>query len=220
MNLREQRFGSALMRDLETGSIWVQATGEAIEGPLAGSRLALLGVEITSLSRWQENHPETTVYGTVHGPDTAAERVLWEPGRAKFIALAVKTPQGVRAYCFQDIVDAGGVLEDVIGDRPIAVVYEAGAYAMAAFDRRTEHGIAHLRLDRRPGAVLWVLADLFDAPLDRRTGRVLRDSDPNAGEAEDLPGLEPLAFHPILLDRFRVHYPEGTVYSPPDRAPR
>lgn len=50
-----------LMRDRETGTIWQQATGEALMGPVRGKKLPLLGGHIATLAGWKKIHPETLI---------------------------------------------------------------------------------------------------------------------------------------------------------------
>lgn len=48
-----------IMRDRETGTLWQQATGEALVGPLAGKQLDLLAGELTTWGGWKTAHPAT-----------------------------------------------------------------------------------------------------------------------------------------------------------------
>jgi len=48
-------------RDVETGSRWQQSTGEAISGPLTGSRLTLYPFVLTTWKAWRARYPNTTV---------------------------------------------------------------------------------------------------------------------------------------------------------------
>ena len=50
-----------ILRDRQTGTIWQQATGEAVDGPLAGAQLALLGGEEARWASWRAAHPGTAV---------------------------------------------------------------------------------------------------------------------------------------------------------------
>ncbi len=50
-----------LLRDRESGSIWQQATGEALMGPLAGARLSPLPGTQLAWGAWQSQVPETTL---------------------------------------------------------------------------------------------------------------------------------------------------------------
>ena len=45
--------------DHETGSVWSQPLGEAILGPLTGTRLELLSSTLTTWDDWRAQHPST-----------------------------------------------------------------------------------------------------------------------------------------------------------------
>ena len=59
----QAREGVALMRDLETGSLWQVLTGQAIDGPLFGQRLERLPSHYSFWFAWSDFHPETELYG-------------------------------------------------------------------------------------------------------------------------------------------------------------
>ncbi len=62
-----------VMRDAETGSLWQQFTGEAIEGPLAGARLERIAAERLPLAKWKELWPRGMILEPVDGDaDTIA----------------------------------------------------------------------------------------------------------------------------------------------------
>ncbi len=48
-----------VMVDHATGSYWVQVSGEAVVGPLTGTRLTPLPSQMTTWGQWKELHPET-----------------------------------------------------------------------------------------------------------------------------------------------------------------
>jgi len=50
-----------VMRDVETGSIWQQASGRALEGPLAGAELTVMPYQVLSLSQWLTEAPSSLV---------------------------------------------------------------------------------------------------------------------------------------------------------------
>src|SRR5262249_39656226 len=50
-----------IMKDSETGSEWVQLTGEAIAGPKKGRSLDELPATWTDWKTWRQAHPDTTV---------------------------------------------------------------------------------------------------------------------------------------------------------------
>ena len=59
----QAREGVALMRDLETGSLWQVLTGQSIDGPLFGQRLERLPSHYSFWFAWSDFHPETELYG-------------------------------------------------------------------------------------------------------------------------------------------------------------
>jgi len=54
-------------KDVETGSSWQQATGEAIEGPLKGTRLKLYPAARTTWAEWRKRFPHTMVLKPLPG---------------------------------------------------------------------------------------------------------------------------------------------------------
>ena len=83
--------GNEVQKDVETGTSWQQATGEAIDGPLKGTRLTLYPVIRTTWAEWRKQYPHTTVLKPLPGylermPDAARRikeitRVAPEGGR-------------------------------------------------------------------------------------------------------------------------------------------
>jgi hypothetical protein len=54
-------------KDVETGSRWQQSTGEAISGPLKGSRLELYPFILTTWHAWRARYPKTTLLEPLPG---------------------------------------------------------------------------------------------------------------------------------------------------------
>lgn len=50
-----------VLEDRQTGSLWAQGLGEAIHGPMTGTRLERYPSEITSWESWSSRHPDTLV---------------------------------------------------------------------------------------------------------------------------------------------------------------
>lgn len=51
-----------LMRDRGTGTVWERLSGRAVRGPLAGEMLRPLVGVVWNRDRWEQIHPEGTVY--------------------------------------------------------------------------------------------------------------------------------------------------------------
>ncbi len=58
-----QGENQSLMVDAETGSRWIVLTGEAVEGPMAGTALERFRFHLTFWFAWKDHYPYTQVYG-------------------------------------------------------------------------------------------------------------------------------------------------------------
>ena len=145
-----------VQKDLETGTSWQQATGEAIDGPLKGTRLTLYPVVRTTWAEWRRRYPNTQVLQPLPG---YAERM---PSRSKRIkdvtrvgpegppngALTLDTRLPARetvaglevgresvAYPFPELRRAR-VVNDRVGGLPIVIVHQPSSDTTTAFDAR------------------------------------------------------------------------------------
>ncbi len=147
-----------VLYDDRTGSLWSQILGRAVRGPRTGERLSLRPSTMTTWGEWRDSHPGTEVLlpppesGTVTGrgrrnyntnpysdyedtrpPDFSvgddSERL---PPRA--LVLGVATDGAARAYPFRVVREAGGVLNDRVGDLPVVVASTRDS--MVAYVRR------------------------------------------------------------------------------------
>jgi len=129
-------YGNAMTWwDHETGSIWSQPRGEAILGPLTGTRLEPLPSTLTTWSAWQEAHPETLaldVRGWATGFDLEDMTVVVEVDSE---AVSYDIPALRRI----------GVVNDVVGGIEVAVVIDPkDENRWAVFSRRLESQVVEL----------------------------------------------------------------------------
>ena len=148
--------GNMLMRDRQTGSIWQQATGEAVAGPLRGEQLALLLGEWTTWAAWRADNPATAIcveppaggrgivrflpFGRMtahfaHGSFRLPGRATGDrrlPSREEVAGLSVGGE--ARAYPVAALA-ARGWAGDRLGGTPILLSYERGADRVRAFAR-------------------------------------------------------------------------------------
>jgi hypothetical protein len=133
--------GSFLLYDRETESLWVQFTGRAIAGPLAGETLAPLRVRMEPLAAWLSRHPDAPVLERPaptridyrYSPFTAylASETVPFPVKArddrhhpKEMALGVEADGEVVAYLSSVVTAAGGSVRDEVAGHPIELVYD------------------------------------------------------------------------------------------------
>ncbi len=143
-----------IIRDRETGTLWQQATGEAVYGPLRGQQLELLGGELTTWGAWRAEHPDTLAgLEAEPGPRFPPRRAImfllehatagaWVPGltptdrRLPTNAEVVGLQHGgaARAYPLALLRERGAV-DDELGGLAITVAYDAGADRVRAYER-------------------------------------------------------------------------------------
>jgi hypothetical protein len=184
-------FGNAMTWwDHQTGSVWSQPTGEAILGPLRGTRLELLPSTLTDWGTWRRTHPGTLALDADGGPtqfDVDRMQIAVDLG-GESLAVAV------------DELRREGVVNAEVGGVPVAFVAEPVPGGWWAVYSRT--------LDERV-----VFLALVDGQLLEQDGPGRWD--PNRGLP--LAGgerLDPLAALTIFPRDFPVHFPDGRVWTP------
>jgi len=135
---------SFLLYDHETESLWVQFTGEAIAGPLAGARLTPLRIRRETFASWLTRYPRASVLDRPmprkidyrHSPfiryiteDRAIFPVRAEDHRfhQKEMVLGVVVNGRARAYLGSLATAAGGSVEDEFQGRKIRLIYETNS---------------------------------------------------------------------------------------------
>jgi hypothetical protein len=148
-----------VQKDAETGSSWQQATGEAIDGPLKGTRLTLYPAVRTTWAEWRRRYPQTLVLKPLPG---YAELM---PSRSKRIKDVTRiAPEGAPggpnkpltldprlppretvaglevgremiAYPFSQLRIAR-VVNDRVGGLPIVIVHQPSSDTTTAFEAR------------------------------------------------------------------------------------
>jgi hypothetical protein len=141
------------MKDDQTGSWWQQVSGEAIQGPLKGSRLSLVNHDEISFATWKHENPQ----GRVLQPDTSVQE-LYEPANweERYSNFPVVTPAAAgdataprtlvygisiggasKAYSNQSLQGQGPVI-DRVGQMPVLIVMEKDKKSVRAFDRTVD----------------------------------------------------------------------------------
>jgi hypothetical protein len=147
-----------VQKDLETGTSWQQATGEAIDGPLKGTRLKLYPAIRTTWAEWRKQYPHTVVLKPLPG---YAERMPTRSRRIKDVTRvgpegapngaltldkrlpARETVAGLEvggetvAYPFSQLRIAR-IVNDHIGGLPIVIVHQPSSDTTTAFEARAK----------------------------------------------------------------------------------
>ncbi len=217
--------GNTVLADVGTGSLWVQASGEAVDGTLAGMRLEPYPFRVVPWRRWKAAYPDGQV---LRRPSAAARDYTLDPALAwthgpalpfpvarTDVRLAMKTPvvgvqAGVarRAYAVPDTAPLG-VVDDMLdvdgtsGSVPITLWFDAEGFAVV-FERTLADGRV-LSFFQRPGG----------AVEDRETGTTwLRDGTASLGPLRGR-ALKPVAARPMLWSCWSGAHPDTDVYALP-----
>ena len=135
------------MVDRETGTLWTHLDGEAIRGPLHGSRMTIIPAPQMTWGEWRRSHPGTVVLS----PDTPF-RDRYRPVRigvfntreaqfgddrlpANALVVGVEVDQQFKGYPLESLQKAGGVVSDLLGETPIVVFYDEEAQTGLAYSR-------------------------------------------------------------------------------------
>jgi hypothetical protein len=143
-----------VMFDHDTGSYWMQVSGEAIVGTLAGWRMQALPSQTTTWSTWEEQYPQTQVLSrdTGHRRDYTRDPFtelgeqynttgqflfpVSEKGRDNRLdpgdlVLGIEVDGMHRAYALAPIGD--GVINDRIGETPVVIFSRADGPSGVAY---------------------------------------------------------------------------------------
>ena len=99
--------------DHETGSIWSQPWGRAIQGEYKGVQLNLLPFQLTTSDTWRKAHPDTLVM--INDVDRLG---LGRQGFRTNFVIGLVLGQSAKAYYYEDALEAR-VINDTLGDIPI-----------------------------------------------------------------------------------------------------
>jgi len=145
-------------KDRETGSRWQQSTGEAISGPLKGSKLTLYPFVLTTWKAWRTRYPGTTVLKPLPG---YAERIPLSRPRQKLNLFSGDGEAPVGSFSRDDRLRpremiAGlavgtetmafplaqlriaRVVNERLGGVPIVVVHQPSSQTTTAFEARAK----------------------------------------------------------------------------------
>lgn len=142
-------MNALVMYDRQTESLWSQILGEAITGPLIGTRLEFVPALHTTWADWRAEHSDTLAL--VKGYSGAYDSYLgyYQSPRAgvigetvnddglyvKEFVVGVEQNGEAVAYPFSALNEQP-VVNDVIGGVPVLVVFDADSGTSAVFDRR------------------------------------------------------------------------------------
>jgi hypothetical protein len=116
--------------DHETNSIWSQPWGTALVGPLEGTALTLIPASIVPWETWKDEHPDTSVL-----VNNLGDRRGFAHGTQNDFVIGVALEDFAVAYGYS-VAAQQGVINDMVGEHPVAVVVNSETRNIEVFLRR------------------------------------------------------------------------------------
>jgi hypothetical protein len=140
-----------VMYDRQTESLWSQLLGEAVEGELKGDRLDFFPSVMTTWEEWKGRYPDTVAlvkgfsgsrdpYDSYYASEQAGvigETFEDERLPTKQFVVGVSRGDEAVAYPFS-VLSLEPVVNDMVGDTPVVVVFGADEVTSAVFQREVE----------------------------------------------------------------------------------
>jgi hypothetical protein len=139
-----------VMGDVETGTLWSQLLGRAMEGPLKGKELEPIATTQTDWKSWKAEHPETTVLAY---DQRSADPYLdpFAPDQAGRMVLGALLNGSARAWPL-DRLRRQSLVNDEVGGRPVLVAYLEEPATALLYARKVDDRVLTFR--RGPGGVV------------------------------------------------------------------
>lgn len=140
-----------LLYDLETGSLWSQILGQAINGPLKGTHLQQLPLTHTTWSDWSERYPDSLVLSddtgfsrnyrrSPYGGYATSERLYFPVKHQdrryhpKQLVLGITVADTVKAYPFIELSKVKQPLQDTVAEKAITITHDINNNSAVAVD--------------------------------------------------------------------------------------
>jgi len=219
---RETEFGTSgklynsnlVMYDRNTDSMWSQAMGKAVVGPLTGYELKRVPFDLAKWSDWKKLYPDTMVlstntghsrpYGSDPYGDYYTDSQIYFPVKnsddrmhPKEVILGFDHDESFKAYKLSDI-ESQKIINDDINGQDLVLV-SIVPYAVHAFDRVVDKQVLEFALDG-------------DTIVDKQTGTRWSLEGTAISGALEGKQLKRLPFNPGFWFEWVAFHPATEVY--------
>ena len=180
-----------VMYDRQTNSLWAQLLGEAVEGPMKGTKLEFVPAIHTTWADWKAQHPDTLALVKGYSGARSSYGSYFSSGRAgvlgefveddrlyvKEFVIGVEHQGDPVAYPFSVLNDQP-VVNDELNGQPLLVVFDADSATGAVFRRdvggqvltfelETAGGLENARLVDQETGTIWsaFTGEALEGPL-------------------------------------------------------
>ena len=207
-----------VMYDRQTGTLWSQLLGLAVEGELKGKELEFLPSWQTTWADWKARHPETLALVKGYSGNFDPYNSYYASGQAgvigrsnfaleddlytKEFVIGVEVDGEAVAYPFS-VLNQHPVIHDRIGETDVLVVFSAEGGAGAVFDRSLDGETLTFTVQNG----LQLVDDQTGSTWDGLSGIALEG--PLAGQS-----LERVKSTTIFWFGWADFYPETEIFTP------
>ena len=208
---------SMVMYDVETGSLWVQGTGECRAGPLRGKSLGLVVSSLTTWKQWKTLHPDSTVaIGDWKETEHRSRNWFWDKSAADRMGVVLRIGNKARLYPLP-LLETTGAVSDLFDDVWVLVLFSRENQSMLAFRGEVDGKPVRIALAPRVEGQPQLVETVGQVPLAGKAGEPLvkrrwrADTGQPEGKDASFAPLERLVAYPMRQRHFQGLFPEGTV---------
>lgn len=214
-----------IMYDHQTDSLWSHVAGQAITGPMQGTKLHMLPATRTDWGTWKRLHPETLVIDPLKSPhrrdysadpyegyyysrDTGVIATRREDQRLnpKAFVIGVRMDGAIKAYPFAHLSQEP-VVNDTVADTPVVVVFQERNATGLVFNRRVEERVLTFVPAKRDAGEPLTIRDEQTGSLWSGVEGVALEGSLQGKRLEQIPTTYAFWF------AWKDYYPETTVYG-------
>ena len=143
-------MNNLVMYDRQTDTLWSQLIGEAVKGPLNGTKLTLIPSQLTSWGGWKKEHPDTLALD-IGGPASDPYRDYYFTGGSgvlgkhhdddrleqKALVVGVVGESSQRAYSYRAL-SLDPIINDTFEGRPLVLSLNGTSASTAVYDRTVD----------------------------------------------------------------------------------
>lgn len=190
-----------VMYDKETGSLWSQAIGEAMRGPLVGKKLKVIPATLTDWRSWARRKQDTTV---AFLPRTTARHSSNFNSYDQGLVVSVTYLGKTKAWPIDTLSDSS-LVPDTIGKTPVVITHHRPSFSFNVFLTKVGETPVELSVDK-------------DHLIDKKTGTRwdVLTGDPVSGPLKSALTALPAIMSDAAV--WSLYHPDGEVAGMGDMA--
>lgn len=150
---------NTILKDAETGSLWVQALGTSIQGEAIGAQLTTIPSQMMTWKVWKDLYPSGLVLSTNTGVTRDYTRHPYggyDTSKGLYFPINHTSPDftskwitygvtdGTNGLAFSSIALSGtGIMTAKLGDVPVIAIYNFETDTVRVFETRSQNGDVH-----------------------------------------------------------------------------